>query len=106
MQRMNSCIPGITALLCLAGCAETTYLSEVSQAAAEQQAVTLCQLQSTAPKAHLKSILMLKIAAKMDPTLAETQVAKETLRISKLLNCLQNPSHRSKDRESTKTKTN
>ena len=106
MQQLIGGISCIVGLACLAGCAEATRLSEASQAAAEQQAVTLCRLQSTEPQAHLKSILMLRIAAKMDPTLAETQVAKETLRISKLLNCLQNPSHRSKDQEGTKTKTN
>ena len=87
MQRLIGGISCIAGLACLAGCAEATRLSEASQATAEQQAVTLCRLQSTAPQAHLKSILMLRIAAKMDQTLEEAQVAQETLRISRLMRC-------------------
>ena len=88
MQQLIGGISFIAGLVCLAGCTEATRLSEASQAAAEQQAVTLCRLQSTAPHAHLKSILMLRIAAKMDQTLEEAQVAQETLRISTLMNCM------------------
>ena len=88
MQQLIGGISCIAGLVCLAGCTEATRLSEASQAAAEQQAVTLCRLQSTAPHAHLKSILMLRIAAKMDQTLEEAQVAQETLRISTLMNCM------------------
>ena len=88
MQQLIGGMSCIAGLVCLAGCTEATRLSEDSQAAAEQQAVTLCRLQSTAPHAHLKSILMLRIAAKMDQTLEEAQVAQETLRISTLMNCM------------------
>ena len=88
MQQLIGGISFIAGLVCLAGCTEATRLSEASQAAAEQQAVTLCRLQSTAPHAHLKSILMLRIAAKMDQTLEEAQVAQETLRMSTLMNCM------------------